>query len=447
MAIRTGYKGWSNLEEYDLFTGNSTGTTKPNVVSDPDYVPPVYDPADCVPQEEFPLMITTAVGPFTFDLYSGSTPIIVEARIGNTVVSATTSNSTATKTLSMSASGNKIIWVRGDVGFAGSVTRGDAINKQVVAAYPNNFQSMTYIDLGVNTLVSLDLSESEALRTLRVNDNSIAIIDVTSCPELVTINAARNNISTLSLVENVDLEFLEVDDNNLFSLSLATNTILKWCLAADNNLTSVNLSNNPQVTWIRLNNNNLTSLDTSYCIGLTRLEAKNNSITSFDFSSNPLIEVMDIGDNDLTGLDISGLTNLETIYFSNNPTGNVDFTDNINVKNIQAAGNNMTAMDISVMPLLETLDITLNPIPSFSIAANDNLVSLRCGECTFTEDLYDPTDINAIIIKMDANITSGGTLHYAPNNSTGVQPTGPAVLAAYNSLVSKGTNLQGRVPV
>lgn len=53
MAIRTGQKGWANLEEFDTFTGAVTGNTKPNIPSDPDYVPPVYDPVTCSPQGEF----------------------------------------------------------------------------------------------------------------------------------------------------------------------------------------------------------------------------------------------------------------------------------------------------------------------------------------------------------------------------------------------------------
>jgi len=55
MAIRTGYKGWSTLEEYDTYHGTATGVTKPNVPSDPDYVAPVWDPATCQPQTLFKL--------------------------------------------------------------------------------------------------------------------------------------------------------------------------------------------------------------------------------------------------------------------------------------------------------------------------------------------------------------------------------------------------------
>lgn len=43
----TGDKGWTTLEQYNTATGEATGTTKPNVEGDPDYVAPVNDQATC----------------------------------------------------------------------------------------------------------------------------------------------------------------------------------------------------------------------------------------------------------------------------------------------------------------------------------------------------------------------------------------------------------------
>lgn len=46
-GIRTGYKGWTTLEEYLIYDGSATGTEKPNVITDPNYVAPVYDLTTC----------------------------------------------------------------------------------------------------------------------------------------------------------------------------------------------------------------------------------------------------------------------------------------------------------------------------------------------------------------------------------------------------------------
>ena len=43
----TGYKHWSQLEEYYLDTGLPTGVTKPNTSLDPNYVAPVLDLNSC----------------------------------------------------------------------------------------------------------------------------------------------------------------------------------------------------------------------------------------------------------------------------------------------------------------------------------------------------------------------------------------------------------------
>jgi len=45
----TGTKIYTILVEYNSRTGLPTGRVKPNVPSDPDYVPPVYDPVNCAP--------------------------------------------------------------------------------------------------------------------------------------------------------------------------------------------------------------------------------------------------------------------------------------------------------------------------------------------------------------------------------------------------------------
>lgn len=43
----TGKKAWTTLQEYNTGTNQSTGTTKPNSPSDPDYVSPVVDTQSC----------------------------------------------------------------------------------------------------------------------------------------------------------------------------------------------------------------------------------------------------------------------------------------------------------------------------------------------------------------------------------------------------------------
>ena len=52
----TGFKAYTNLEQYYVDSGVATGTTKTNSISDPDYVAPVYDTNYC----PLPSLSTTA---------------------------------------------------------------------------------------------------------------------------------------------------------------------------------------------------------------------------------------------------------------------------------------------------------------------------------------------------------------------------------------------------
>lgn len=49
----TGYKSFETLERYYTDNGNSTGETKPNIVTDPDYIAPFLDTTNCPPGARF----------------------------------------------------------------------------------------------------------------------------------------------------------------------------------------------------------------------------------------------------------------------------------------------------------------------------------------------------------------------------------------------------------
>lgn len=49
----TGYKSFETLERYFTDDGTSTGETKPNIITDPDYIAPVQDLAECPPNQRF----------------------------------------------------------------------------------------------------------------------------------------------------------------------------------------------------------------------------------------------------------------------------------------------------------------------------------------------------------------------------------------------------------
>jgi hypothetical protein len=91
----TGYKAYTNLEQYFLDNGVATGITKSNSVSDPDYVAPVYDPILCPPPSVSPsvtpsltpsITITPSVTPsITISVTPSVSPVVVTPSITPTV--------------------------------------------------------------------------------------------------------------------------------------------------------------------------------------------------------------------------------------------------------------------------------------------------------------------------------------------------------------------------
>lgn len=61
--VNTGWATYQLLEEYYLDNGQATGVTKPNQVGDPDYIPPVYNPALCTLQPPTPTATSNGTVP------------------------------------------------------------------------------------------------------------------------------------------------------------------------------------------------------------------------------------------------------------------------------------------------------------------------------------------------------------------------------------------------
>lgn len=61
--VNTGWATYQLLEEYYLDNGQATGVTKPNQVGDPDYIPPVYNPALCTLQPPTPTATSNGIVP------------------------------------------------------------------------------------------------------------------------------------------------------------------------------------------------------------------------------------------------------------------------------------------------------------------------------------------------------------------------------------------------
>lgn len=108
------------------------------------------------------------------------------------------------------------------------------------------------------------------------------------------------------------------------------------------------------------------------------------------------------------------------------------------ITDIACTNQSLTACDVSRFENLEYLDISNNLIDSFEISQNTKLTDLN-----ISNNLLDADQINAILIALDEFGLENGTLDYSNNSGS---PFGDKVVAAYNSLVSKGWLITGAVP-
>lgn len=182
-----------------------------------------------------------------------------------------------------------------------------------------------------------------------------------------------------------------------------------------------------------------------YMTNITLLGAPSAGVEWIDITSYPNINTLD-----LTGNPISSLPNLSSypiVYLSISGTLISSF-DSSQVPNVQVLfidNTPITSLNNSAIPNVVSLNVSSTQIPTMNISPNNALTEFRCAGCPFTIDGANPATIDAIIIKMDQNITSGGRLEYGVNNTTGIQPSSAAA-AAYNSLISKGCVIVGRQP-
>jgi len=221
------------------------------------------------------------------------------------------------------------------------------------------FTSLTYLDLSVNNLSTINVSQNTLLTKLDLNYNKITNLDVSANKELINLSFAANQISTIDLSQNKKLHYLTVDYNSLSVLDLTANNELEIISCGSNNLTTLNtsnlsnlltllcglnqisaldLSNNLKLDILQCYNNNLTSLDLNHNVLLKRLNAANNQLTSLDLSHNPLLELVYIEFNPLTTLNLQNGNNENFILPASNGTdkksGKVDACSFLNNKSL-----------------------------------------------------------------------------------------------------------------
>lgn len=326
------------------------------------------------------------------------------------------------------------------------------------------------IDLTNNDLLSnLDLSDLPNLKTIVCKDNSAltSSLDVSGKSSLFWLDCSQNpNITNIDVTGNTDLSvifaYLNPSLTSITGLSTCTNvtTLQLWNsnftgslldLSGCSNLKAIQISGNPNLSAIDVTNNPL--LDFLYC--------QDDNISSIDLTNNPELKTLGINGNILTSLDLtnntklttllayqntslssitglSSLTDLVTFNVYNCSIPSINLTSNVNLETVVVGGTSLTSINLTSCTKLKLIDAT-NSISITTLNLPSTVPSLRTvriGGLSLTQ-----SEINSILVKLDANGLTGGTFNSADTGSSGsgtnAVPSGSGLTAKAN-LIAKG---------
>ena len=114
------------------------------------------------------------------------------------------------------------------------------------------FQSLKKLNLWVNRLDSLDVSQNVMLKRLDCARNQLKSLDVSHNVVLQTLICDSNQLTSLDVSQNVMLQTMSCDSNQLTSLDVSQNTELErlWC--SENQLGSLDLTNNKKIRYFNV---------------------------------------------------------------------------------------------------------------------------------------------------------------------------------------------------
>lgn len=205
-GVRSGYKGWSILEEFDNISGTFTGNTKPNDPEDPDYVEPVEDLDSC------PIGLDYSRIFIVDGRRSGNSYILLQSEDEfSIVIKSGESFSGQTVFDSGTVSG-------GVINFSLPVYNGDYSIYLIIPTF--NYNGVTSIETSRIYFKSASLKDLSGLVILDLNgttspgtDTDISSLDLSNNPLLERITFSNTKINILNLEQNPLIDYINVIRN------------------------------------------------------------------------------------------------------------------------------------------------------------------------------------------------------------------------------------------
>lgn len=285
--------------------------------------------------------------------------------------------------------------------------------------------SLFWLDCSQNpNITDIDVTGNTSLSVIfaYLNSSLTSITGLSTCTGVTTLQLWNSNLtgSLLDLSGCSNLKTLQISGNpNLSGLDVTNNPLLDFLYCQDDNISSINLTNNTQLKTLGVNGNNLTSLDLTNNVKLTTLLAyQNPSLPS------------------ITGL--SSLIDLVTLNVYNCAIPSINLTSNTNLETVAVGGTSLTSLTLTTCTKLKSLAATNSiSVTTLNLPSTvPDLKTVNIGGLSLTQ-----SEINSILVKLDANGLTGGTFNSAdtgsPGSGTNAVPSGSG-LTAKASLISKG---------
>ena len=176
----------------------------------------------------------------------------------------------------------------------------------------NNYQSYT-ITSGLNRVAVYG-----DITYLACASNGLTAIDVARNPYLTTLNVPLNKLTALDVSNNVALTHLDCSGNSITTLDVSKNNALISLWVFNNKLSVIDLTNNPHLTSLDCSGNKVNSIDVSNNSKLVRLICYNNQLSTLDISNNNKLNRLWLFGNSFSDIEVQDITNIV------NEMGNVD---------------------------------------------------------------------------------------------------------------------------
>ncbi|MBQ4863763.1 SH3 domain-containing protein [Pseudoalteromonas sp. MMG013] len=235
--------------------------------------------------------------------------------------------------------------------------------------------SVTY-----NELVDIELYRNQRLKNLSVGNNNLQKIDITNNVHLVEFYAEYNELTTLDVSKNLKLNNLDISNNNIAEVDLSLNENLKTLIVESNQLQELNVRNNLELTSILANNNFLNEIDVFNNVELVFFYAEHNALERINVENNKKLVSLFLGFNALAEIDVSNNSELKRFRAHVNQLTKIDLAENSSLIELVLDRNKIENIDFSNNLELEIIGLERNRISQLDINNNIKLRLLGIDE-------------------------------------------------------------------